>query len=205
MSVIYSVNCRPLLDIDTLNDVLPDLSQARRQKISRLVPPLKRAQYAAAGLLTNHLLNGADIAYDDNGRPFVPLDPDTHISLSHTDDWVFCAVSDAAIGIDAQVITPRRQEVVNRLFSQAEQSVQTDEEFTQIWSYKEAYYKLLGRVSLTTLSRTNFACLPTYDTLTDCYYRSDCLNRRIYLTACVRAKESLPSEIIELSITDLIK
>ncbi len=205
MSVIYAVNCRPLLDADKLNTVLPLLSDARRQKTCRLIQPQKRAQSAAAGLLADHLLQGKTIVYNDLGQPIVPSDPAIHVSLSHTDDWVFCAIAGSPIGLDAQILTPRNRGVVARLFSAMEQDVKTDDDFTRIWTYKEAYYKLCGKVPLSTMSKTDFSRTPRYDEFTECYYRHDRFNESIHVTVCVRQEESLPTDIILLEISDIIK
>lgn len=205
MSAIYAVNCHALLDADKLNTVLPLLDDARRQKVQRLAHPLKRAQSAAAGLLTAHLLNGEAISYDSTGRPTVPNKQDTHISITHTDEWVFCAISGSPIGIDAQIITQQRQNINNRLFSKSEQRAQTDADFTRIWTCKEAFYKLSGCVPLALLSKTDFLKTPSYDNITDCYYHCRLFPDNIYITACSKEKDALPNTIIEVSLTDLIK
>ena len=203
MSVFYTVNCRPLQDADELKRVLHMLHDDRRQKTIRLLQPQKRAQSAAVGLLTNYLLRGHAVAYNEFGQPIVPNDPDTHISPSHTGDWVFCAISDSPIGIDAQVVSPRSQGVVERLFSPMERTATSDDDFTRIWTYKEAYYKQLGNAPMSTIAITDFSRSPHYDTFTDCFYWHDYFRQSIHVTACVKKEQALPSEIIELSIADI--
>lgn len=203
MSVIYVVNCRALLDADKLNTALPRLSESRRQKTLCLIQPQKRAQSAAAGLLTSHLLSGAEIAYNDAGQPIVVNAANLYISISHTDDWVFCAISDSHIGIDAQVLSAYKQGVADHLFSASERRMKTDEDFTRIWTHKEAYYKLQGNISLAEIANTDFSHTLQYDTLTDCYYRHFVFKKTIHLTACVKQEDTLPNEIVELSIDDI--
>ena len=204
MSAIYAVNCRLLSDADKLNTVLPLLSDARRQKTGRLIQPQNRAQSAADGLLTDHLLQGKPIAYNHFGQPIVPSDPDIHISLSHTGDWVFCAIGDSPIGLDAQMLSPLNRGVINRIFSAPEQDVKSDDDFTRIWTHKEAYYKLCGSVPLSTISKTNFSRTTQYDEFTGCYYQHARFNDSIHITACVRQEASLPTEIITLELSDII-
>ena len=87
------------------------------------------------------------IARTPNGKPFFPDHPRLHFSLSHTKGWALCALSDRPVGVDIEVITPRRE----RLFHYC----LTDEEyarfdgswpdFFRFWTLKEAWCKYLGQ------------------------------------------------------------
>ena len=108
--IVYVVDCTPWLSDEKIEQALPHLDEKRRSRIRRLRVPLKRAQCAAVGLLLAHVLgkNGVApaLAYGENGKPYLPDRPDTHFSITHSDKWVFLAVADGEIGIDAQ--TPRK-------------------------------------------------------------------------------------------------
>ena len=205
MTEIYAVNCSPLMDEEQLNIALPQLDDVRLQKVLRLRNAQKRAQSAAAGLLINHLFDSETIDCDANGRPTILSNPQAHISISHTDNWIFCAVSCAPIGMDAQALTPRKPHIVSHLFSTAEQDTQSDEDFTRIWTHKEAYYKLYGNVPISVMRGTNYSRpLSSYDAVTGCYYHSSTFKDHIFLTVCAESDDVLPVNIHEISLSDLI-
>ncbi len=205
MTVIYAACCQPLMDEERLNTTLPRLDRIRRQKTRRLQSAQKRAQSATVGLLINHLFGDDAVDYDTNGRPFIPNKPAEHISISHTDNWVFCAVSCVPIGMDAQVFTPRKSGVVRRLFSAPEQDVQSDEDFTRIWTLKEAYYKLCGNAPHSVIRDTEFSRSPSpYDPVTGCYYHSIVFKDHLFLSVCAHSKDALPINISEIALSDTL-
>ena len=107
---VYAVDCTHWLSDKAVEDSLPYLDDKRRSRIRRLRVPLKRAQCAAAGLLLTHLFGEKGVApnltYGENGKPYLANRPDTFFSITHSDKWVFLAVADCEIGIDAQI--PRK-------------------------------------------------------------------------------------------------
>ena len=148
---IYAVDCTPWLSEDAIADALPYLDNQRHNRIRRLRIPLKRAQCVAAGLLLTKVLgkNGVAplLAYGDNGKPYLAEQTDIHFSITHSDKWVFLAIADCEIGIDAQA--PRR--VCPRLAARSTSpeelawvKVNTEPHFTRLWTMKEAYLKYTG-------------------------------------------------------------
>ena len=148
---IYVVDCTPCLSDEKIEQSLPHLDEKRRGRIRRLRVPLKRAQCVAAGLLLTHVLgeNGIapTLAYGENGKPYLADLPNTHFSITHSDKWVFLAVADCEIGIDAQM--PRK--VCPRLAARSTSPEElawvkedTEPHFTRLWTMKEAYLKYTG-------------------------------------------------------------
>jgi len=86
-----------------------------------------------------------------SGKPYVEGNP-VYISLSHSEYTVVCALSDAPVGIDIElnrpiltavqerVCTPEERNYLNRAESDAEKSLR----FLEIWTRKEAIFKLDG-------------------------------------------------------------
>ncbi len=205
MTAIYAVCCLPLQQQEALNAALCRLSDRRQQKTLRLLSAQKRAQSAAAGLLVTHLFDGEDVSYDKCGRPYIAQKPEQHISISHTGNWVFCAVADSPIGLDAQIITPCRPAVADRLFSLHERTVATtDDEFTRIWTCKEAFFKLRGNVPIEVLKTTDFSNYnDSLDPITQCYYRCYRLENDIFVTVCSEQYNALPNCITEIALSDM--
>ncbi len=79
------------------------------------------------------------------GKPYWPASP-WHFSLSHTRQGVFCAISDAPVGLDAEHLRTLRPEVIARVLSPAELRCfdGSPECFLRFWTLKEAYVKYTG-------------------------------------------------------------
>lgn len=90
------------------------------------------------------------IAYGSHGKPYLWDFPNVHFNISHSGQYVACAVADRPVGIDVQVIGVYRPEVAARVCSEEELSwIGTSDdpaaEFTKLWTQKEAHLKMLGR------------------------------------------------------------
>ncbi len=151
MAKVYAVCCAALTDEERLGAVLPRLDATRQARITRLQDKQKRAQCAAAGLLLTYLF-GHDgqppsLTHGSRGKPYLIGENVPFFSLSHSDDWVFCAVADSDVGLDAQENTPYRDKVAARWFTDHERdwlAEDPDGRFASLWAKKEAYCKFTG-------------------------------------------------------------
>ena len=109
----------------------------------------RRASLAGLWLLAESGFVGT-LSYTERGKPL----PSTGaISVTHTEQLVFCAVSDgkAPIGLDAEEMdghldAKRRAAMAERWFSPAEQTLAAadEEAFYRVWTRKEAMVKRSG-------------------------------------------------------------
>ena len=176
---IYAIDCTPWLSDESIEQALPYLDDKRRSRIRRLRVPLKRAQCAAAGLLLTKVL-GKDssaplLTYGTNGKPYLAEETDTFFSITHSDKWVFLAVADCEIGIDAQM--PRK--VCPRLAARSTSPEElawvkenTEPHFTRLWTMKEAYLKYTGTGLTVPVREVAIYVPPTdgYDEENNCYW-----------------------------------
>ena len=176
---VYAIDCTPWLEEQAIENALPFLDDKRSRRIRRLRVPLKRAQCAAAGLLLTHILgeNGTSptLIYGENGKPYLADRSDTFFSITHSDKWVFLAVSDSEIGIDAQA--PRK--VCPRLAARSTTAEElawvkedTEPHFTRLWTMKEAYLKYTGTGLILPIREVSISVPPAdgYDTQNNCYW-----------------------------------
>ena len=94
-------------------------------------------------------LDEINICYEQSGRPFIEDHSEIHVSISHSNDLVVCAVSNCEIGIDVEKIRQYNPKLANKYFSNKEieiicSSYNKDKEFTKIWTQKEAALKCTG-------------------------------------------------------------
>lgn len=90
-------------------------------------------------------------AKTEYGKPYLPALPDVHYNLSHSGDWVLCAVGDFPLGIDIQQERPVKPALFRRALSDEEQvflNALPDQTrlsaFFDLWCLKEAYCKATG-------------------------------------------------------------
>ena len=112
----------------------------------------KRLEYVSARHLV-HLLTGLDhrmpIHTDLAGKPVFLLDPNNHLSISHSHQYAAAILSKTSkVGIDIQLIVPQMRKVAKRVFSSTELSFASTENELEmlhiLWGIKEAVYKAFG-------------------------------------------------------------
>ena len=148
------------IEKDDFNRLLSFVSKEKKERISRFhrFEDAQRtllgdalARYAICkrlGIRNRDLVFGAN-EYD---KP-VLLEPNgIHFNISHSGNWVVCAVDDNAIGIDVEMIKPIDFKIAERFFSRDEyiSLINQPEEmkltnFYMIWTLKESYIKTEGK------------------------------------------------------------
>ena len=142
---------------DSFPEELPyPMSEYRSAKLAKVTAPQLRRQMIAAEWLLIHAVR--DVCPDvqlplhietcENGKPFL-RDLPLYFSLSHSGDFVACALADYEIGLDIQKKSALHAPLANRLFTEEERafiqnSADADIAFTQLWCLKESYIKATG-------------------------------------------------------------
>ena len=106
----------------------------------------------AYGLLADALaLHGSSplpaISRTQEGKPFFPEMPLLHFNISHTKGWSLCAISNKPVGVDIEVLRPRREGLFRYCLTETEYERfdGTWQDFYRIWTLKEAWCKYLGQ------------------------------------------------------------
>lgn len=94
-------------------------------------------------------VNYGDIVFEKNkcGKPFAKDIP-IEFNISHSDEFILCAISKSPIGVDIEKIRPIDLSIVERVCNKAELEYVLDDDsykhFFEIWTFKEAYFKCIG-------------------------------------------------------------
>ncbi|WP_176954940.1 4'-phosphopantetheinyl transferase superfamily protein [Rhodoferax sp. OV413] len=138
------------------------LSAHEAHRVAHISAPLRRSQFLAGHWLARQALSafaGAAapqlwaLAANAAGAPTVLGHPHLHLSLSHSADWVVCAVSDAPIGVDIEAPARARDwaRLAPTVFSTAElksaeglDAADALQYFYRVWTLKEAWFKSRG-------------------------------------------------------------
>ncbi|SEO26656.1 4'-phosphopantetheinyl transferase [Paenibacillus sophorae] len=142
------------------HEVLNRLSEERRNRTLRFSRKDDRIRSVVAEalirtlFLREHRVDNESLRFTVNryGKPFLVAYPDYHYNLSHSGDYVLCAVDQHPIGIDIEEIKPIDLTIADRFFSGRENKEikeipedRRNDYFYQLWTAKESYIKFRGK------------------------------------------------------------
>ncbi|TLU99066.1 4'-phosphopantetheinyl transferase family protein [Dyadobacter luticola] len=122
------------------------------QELDAISHPQKVREWLASRLLIKTLAEQFGIAYvglhkDEHGKAFL-IDNDSHISITHTFDFVAVALNPfAAVGIDMEKCDEKLQRTSSKYLSvpEFEHAANEIDTLCMYWCAKEALYKLYGK------------------------------------------------------------
>jgi 4'-phosphopantetheinyl transferase len=144
------------LSKDEFNSLLPLISTEKKERIKKfhsykdsrnclLGDVLARVELCKATELINKQLEFSVTKY---GKPFLINTSHVHFNISHTGNYVACALADEPVGIDIELIKPADLKIAERFFTPDETAyIMADEQtirFYEIWTKKESQIKWEG-------------------------------------------------------------
>ena len=154
---IYLVKVDSPIDENTFQYLLKFVQARKQERILK-----QKIKQNADNMLVGEILAkiiikktfGIDIAkqifhYTGYGKPYLINSPNVHFNISHSGEYVACAVSNKHIGVDIQKIGEYNPDVARRVcneqeLKQIEDSSDKASEFTKFWTQKEAILKMYG-------------------------------------------------------------
>jgi len=151
------------------------------------------------------------------GKPFLKDQVDFHFNISHSGEWVVCAVDDEPIGIDIEKIQDIDLSIADRLFSMQEfidiHALPQKEQlpyFYDIWTLKESYIKAWGKglsIPLDSFSirvyKDGKVGIDTYNSFKDCHFKQFNIDDDYKLSVC-SLKNEFPDCLINWNLGDLL-
>jgi phosphopantetheinyl transferase len=112
----------------------------------------KRLEYLSSRHLVHvltELENRIPIHTDNVGKPYFDLNPNLHLSISHSHGYAAAILSKTIkVGVDIQLIVPQMIKVAKRVFNEKELSfIPKEKELEMLhvfWGIKEAVFKAYG-------------------------------------------------------------
>ena len=137
------------------DSILSSLSTSKQLTLIKKRPNDLDASLAGYGLLFYGLAQyyGIDdrleIGEDQRGKPHLVNHPDIHFNISHSQQFVVCAISDQQIGVDIEVERMVSNDLAQRImtekeFNQFQNMENSVNYFFTIWTLKESYMKYTG-------------------------------------------------------------
>lgn len=143
------------MDVSKLDmDRIPySVSEERIEKSDRYFHQKDKKLCIGAEILLNHILNKIGIddqvfGTDHNGKPYLKNYSDIHFNLSHSENYVACAVSSTPIGVDIEHIHDVDLDIAkNYFYNQEYEHIlknPNNKTFFELWVLKESYIKMTG-------------------------------------------------------------
>ncbi len=160
MVKVYVADILRVQDVQKIKELYDGLPGWRRQKVDRMkMPKDKLRSICAYRLLEIALMKeqiclaSEEMAYGENGKPYLKNRADIHFSLSHSGERVMCVVSSGEVGCDVEMLKMPNLKVARRFFHTEEYeyllSLITEEErkqaFFRFWTIKESVIKMTGQ------------------------------------------------------------
>ena len=136
------------------------VSCQRRDKINAYAVKEDRIRSLGAFLLlqtaveewTGQKEKPLEFAFLKNNKPYLSDYSSLYINISHSGDYVACAIADCEIGIDLQKWNGYKEGIVKRFFNEKELNYiknlstldEKKENLYKIWTRKESYIKYIG-------------------------------------------------------------
>ena len=99
----------------------------------------KLLEYAVKSL---YGIDMPEIRKTEKGKPYFADSNDIHFSLSHSGEYVMCAVSEKPVGADIQIYKAVSDSMRKRVFTEKELE---NADAISLWCLKESFVKLLGK------------------------------------------------------------
>lgn len=191
MHKIYVAAIEPLMEDGFYQKALSLVGEYRREKAEKMIQRSDKARSLAAGLLLHHAVNvwrtgnsatavgrgkhprigDSGVCWDgrcligEHGKPALPKEFGLYFNLSHSGDYVLCAVADREIGADIQRHEKYEERLAERFFHSEELAYLRESEdrercFYDLWCLKESCIKCTGRGLGTGLER--FSVVPFF-------------------------------------------
>ena len=150
------------ITIQQMEELLIMLDDERKKKVERIRHEKEKIRSLYAGLLLRYVFihEGHDVKewtdirvlQEEHGKPYLKGIDDFHYSLSHSGNWIVCAVDKRPLGVDIQQMNPWKMNIAERFYAESEYgklvSIENEAErtgqFYCMWAAKESFAKLTG-------------------------------------------------------------
>lgn len=149
---------------------LPEHFHYGEEADHRFLSDKRRKEWLTARVLL-HTVAGVKerLDYSDSGRPFL-TGSSTHLSISHSGNYVCLLLSDSPAGIDLEQKSPRALRVKEKFLKEQEMALADGLGFAEeetavlLWSAKEAIFKRMDAPTLSLLQDITFYDFQKTDT-----------------------------------------
>lgn len=222
---IFALNLTEGIDRPIFNELMLYLAHDKQDKIRRFRYEKDAERSLAAELLIRAIicsklkLKNSGIIFLKNsfGKPYLMDYDNFYFNISHSGNWVVCAVDDFEVGIDIEEIKDIDMDIAKRFFNENEyydlmNKVDKDRKayFYDLWTLKESYIKNCGKglsipLSSFSLSVNNDSINFKTDAEDKNYYFKQYYIDEGYKMAVCAKHENFPKDINLVTIGEIIE
>lgn len=190
-------------------DRLPDF---RRKAADKCRNKEDRERSLTAGALLLFCMKNRGVSleetplFGENGKMFFPKEKRFYVNLSHSGDYVACAVDTKEVGIDIEKVRQYKENVVKRIcvpeemqfFFEGKKEEEKNRIFTKLWTRKESMAKLSGK-GIAMLLKAYKNSGHAAEEVKDCIYTKTYTSIAGYFLSVSSHEDHFPEEVILLS------
>lgn len=226
MAEIYVLKIDKRIDNEKFDSLMYYLDKEKQGLIKRFFKKEDSERALLSNLLirfiviNKFLIDNKEIKFEINeyGKPYLENITFFHFNLSHSGEWIVCAIDNKEIGIDVEEMRIIDFKIANRFFSQQEiidlNSKAQEEKHTyfyDLWTLKESYIKAWGKGLSVPLNSFSIKIYPdgsikvnTSNTFRNCYFKQYDIDSNYKMAVC-SLKNEFPSNLIIKSIDNIIE
>lgn len=155
------------------DEMLTLVSDSRKERAKRFLRHEDACRSVIGELLARYCISRfahvptSEIVFkiDEFGKPYLDGEEKIHFNVSHSHEFIACAISDTPVGIDIEKVRICDNDIAKRFFHEKEydylEKTLTEKKaeiFFELWTLKESYVKALGKGL--SLSLKSFCVLP---------------------------------------------
>lgn len=157
---IYAVKVTDITD-EKISKISTVIDPYKRYKIEKFINKKDKIMCLVGEILIRLVIGkelrikNLDIVFERNryGKPYLKDHPYFHFNISHSGEYVLCAIDNKHIGIDVEKIkTMEYEDIAKNFFTEEENNYIFNEQlqdglsrFYEIWTLKESYVKCCGQ------------------------------------------------------------
>ncbi|WP_285769409.1 4'-phosphopantetheinyl transferase superfamily protein [Peribacillus sp. SI8-4] len=158
MVEVYICNLPAKRDEGALEELLAHVSPDRRIRLKRYYKMDDAYRSLIGDLLLRFILEKQfgtvmetlEVETTAYGKPFLSKHPSVHYNISHSGDYVVCAIHDKEVGVDIENTGPFDLELAKGFLTEEEYGQVWEAEdrlsaFYDMWTLKESYIKAVGK------------------------------------------------------------
>ncbi|KEO78089.1 4'-phosphopantetheinyl transferase superfamily protein [Paenibacillus polymyxa] len=225
MVVMYRININESIKNNNIKNLMQFISSSRRKRAMRFwnvrdsyrsVLGEMLARYAIchrSGCLNENI----KMQFDAGSKPRLLFPAGLFFNISHSGDWVLCAISNNSVGIDVEYMKEVNLQIAECFFSTSEYQFilnhHSEEElkkrFYQIWTLKESYVKADGRglrlpmKSFSMLFKEQHISIHTENALRNCKFKTFQIDEQYIVSVC-SVQNPIGDSMEELNIQDVV-
>ncbi len=127
-------------DIDVSNIPENELNRIAKYGSKKRRDESLNGLFLLGKVLEMYGINTYELSYTEKGKPYID-NLKYHFNISHSNEYVVCAVSDKEVGIDIEMVKDKITNIKPKI---TDEEMDDPDSLTELWTLKESFIKYLG-------------------------------------------------------------